>query len=41
MMRDAGHDRLLAEGAAAVVHDVPARRQGVTPAEAAARFSFR
>ncbi|MFE2347860.1 AAA family ATPase [Kitasatospora cineracea] len=39
MSRDAGADRLRAEGAAAV-HDVPGRRDGVTPAEAAARFAF-
>lgn len=39
MSRDAGADRLRAEGAAAV-HDVPGRRDGVTPAEAAARFVF-
>ncbi|MFI1522202.1 AAA family ATPase [Kitasatospora cineracea] len=39
MSRDAGPDRLRAEGAAAV-HDVPGRRDGVTPAEAAARFAF-
>ncbi|MFD0421417.1 AAA family ATPase [Streptomyces parvus] len=37
MSRDAGVDRLRSEGAAAV-HDVPGRRQSVTPAEAAARF---
>ncbi|MEU5966551.1 ATP-binding protein [Streptomyces globisporus] len=37
--RDAGADRLRAEGAAAV-HDVLGRGQGVTPAEAAARFAF-
>ncbi|MFF2130147.1 AAA family ATPase [Streptomyces olivochromogenes] len=40
MMRDAGTDQLRSEGAAAV-HDVPGRRQGVTPIEAAERFSFR
>ncbi|MEU6106383.1 AAA family ATPase [Streptomyces flaveolus] len=40
MMRDASTDQLRSEGAAAV-HDVPGRRQGVTPAEAAERFSFR
>ncbi|TYR64514.1 ATP-binding protein [Streptomyces parvus] len=39
MSRDAGADRLRAEGAAAV-HDVPGRRQSVTPAEAATRFTF-
>jgi len=39
MARNAGADRLRAEGATAV-HDVPGRRQGATPAEAAARFSF-
>jgi predicted kinase len=39
MMRDASADQLRAEGAAAV-HDVPGRRQGVTPAEAADRFFF-
>ncbi|MFC8656887.1 AAA family ATPase [Streptomyces parvus] len=39
MSRDAGADRLRDEGAAAV-HDVPGRRQTVTPAEAAARFTF-
>ncbi|MEV5657538.1 ATP-binding protein [Streptomyces sp. NPDC052291] len=39
MTRDAGADRLRAEGAAAV-HDVPGRRQGTTPAQAAAYFSF-
>ncbi|MDI5969623.1 ATP-binding protein [Streptomyces sp. SL13] len=39
MRRDAGADQLRSEGAAAV-HDVPGRRQGVTPAEAAARFFF-
>ncbi|MEU3053917.1 ATP-binding protein [Streptomyces griseus] len=39
MSRDAGADRLRSEGAAAV-HDVPGRRQSVTPAEAAARFAF-
>ncbi|OKI70947.1 hypothetical protein AMK14_14605 [Streptomyces sp. TSRI0445] len=39
MSRDAGADRLRAEGAAAV-HDVLGRGQGVTPAEAAARFAF-
>ncbi len=37
MSRDAGADRLRSEGAAAV-HDVPGRRQSVTPAEAAASF---
>lgn len=40
MTRDAGTDQLRSEGAAAV-HDVPGRGQGVTPAEAAERFSFR
>ncbi|WP_435239668.1 AAA family ATPase [Streptomyces sp. YPW6] len=39
MGRDAGADRLRAEGAAAV-HDVPGRREAVTPAGAAARFTF-
>lgn len=39
MMRDASADQLRSEGAAAV-HDVPGRRQGVTPAEATERFSF-
>jgi predicted kinase len=39
MMRDASADQLRGEGAAAV-HDVPGRRQGVTPAEAAERFFF-
>ncbi|MGW4629371.1 AAA family ATPase [Streptomyces rubiginosohelvolus] len=39
MSRDAGADRLRNEGAAAV-HDVPGRRQSVTSAEAAARFTF-
>ncbi|MEU3318931.1 ATP-binding protein [Streptomyces sp. NPDC006785] len=39
MSRDAGADRLRAEGAAAV-HDVPGRREAVTPAGAAARFTF-
>ncbi|MDW4917457.1 ATP-binding protein [Streptomyces californicus] len=37
MSRDAGADRLRSEGADAV-HEVPGRRQSVTPAEAAARF---
>ncbi|QKG24523.1 bis(5'-nucleosyl)-tetraphosphatase (symmetrical) [Actinomadura verrucosospora] len=39
MTRDAGADRLRAEGATSV-HDVPGRRQAVTPTEAAAHFSF-
>ncbi|WP_448320092.1 AAA family ATPase [Streptomyces sp. CO7] len=39
MARHAGADQLRSEGAHAV-HDVPGRRQGATPAEAAARFSF-
>ncbi|MET8468937.1 ATP-binding protein [Streptomyces sp. NPDC006422] len=39
MARDAGSDRLRAEGAIAV-HDVPGRREATTPAEAAALFSF-
>ncbi|MEU9095801.1 AAA family ATPase [Streptomyces sp. NPDC087901] len=39
MVRDASADQLRSEGAAAV-HDVPGRRQGVAPAEAAERFSF-
>jgi RimJ/RimL family protein N-acetyltransferase/predicted kinase len=39
MARQAGADQLRSEGAHAV-HDVPGRRQGATPAEAAARFPF-
>lgn len=39
MARHAGAGQLLSEGAHAV-HDVPGRRQGATPAEAAASFSF-
>lgn len=39
MARHADVVRLRSEGAHAV-HDVPGRRQGTTPAEAAARFSF-
>ncbi|MFF4799822.1 AAA family ATPase [Streptomyces sp. NPDC001351] len=39
MVRHAGADRLRSEGADAV-HDVPGRPQGVTPAQAAACFSF-
>ncbi|TWF73297.1 ATP-binding protein [Kitasatospora viridis] len=39
MARHAGPGRLRAEGASAV-HDVPGSRQGSTPAQAAARFSF-
>lgn len=39
MMRHARADQLRSEGAAAV-HDVPGRRQGVTPTEAAERFAF-
>ncbi|WP_329286814.1 ATP-binding protein [Streptomyces sp. NBC_00691] len=39
MARDAGADQLRSEGAT-TVHDVPGRRQGTTPSEAAARFSF-
>ncbi|MEV4867585.1 AAA family ATPase [Streptomyces syringium] len=39
MARHAGAGQLRSEGAH-VVHDVPGRRQGATPAEAAARFSF-
>ncbi|WP_203593093.1 ATP-binding protein [Streptomyces sp. SID9124] len=39
MTRDAGADRLRSEGAAGV-HDVPGRRRGTTPAQAAAYFSF-
>ncbi|RPK36841.1 ATP-binding protein [Streptomyces sp. ADI93-02] len=39
MARHGGADQLYSEGAHAV-HDVPGRGQGVTPAEAAARFSF-
>lgn len=35
----AGADQLRSEGANAV-HDVPGRRQGATPAQAAAHFSF-
>jgi hypothetical protein len=40
MMRGASADQLRSEGAAAV-HDVPGRRQGITPTEAAERFFFR
>ena len=40
MDRYATADQLRSEGAAAV-HDVPGRGQATTPAEAAARFSFR
>ncbi|WP_211771016.1 ATP-binding protein [Kutzneria sp. CA-103260] len=39
MARHAGTDQLRSEGANAV-HDVPGRRQGVTPAHAAAHFSI-
>ncbi|MFB6891143.1 AAA family ATPase [Kitasatospora sp. NPDC056327] len=39
MAREGGADRLRSEGATAV-HDVPGCREGVTPAEAATRFSF-
>ncbi|NYV74714.1 ATP-binding protein [Streptomyces sp. UH6] len=39
MARHGGAGQLRSEGAHAV-HDVPGRRQGVTPDEAAARFSF-
>ncbi|WP_042390903.1 ATP-binding protein [Streptacidiphilus melanogenes] len=39
MARHAAADQLRSEGATAV-HDVPGRRQGTTPAEAAARFFF-
>jgi predicted kinase len=39
MTRNASTDQLRFEGAA-IVHDVPGRRQGVTPAEAAAHFTF-
>jgi predicted kinase len=39
MARHAAADQLRSEGATAV-HEVPGRRQGVTPAEAAARFRF-
>ncbi|MFE9427479.1 hypothetical protein ACFYNO_31420 [Kitasatospora sp. NPDC006697] len=39
MSREAGADRLRREGAAAV-YEVPGRREGVTPAEAAERFLF-
>jgi predicted kinase len=39
MARHAGADQLRSEGANAV-HDVPGRRQGATPAQAAAHFSF-
>ncbi|WP_329587234.1 ATP-binding protein [Kitasatospora sp. NBC_01250] len=39
MARHGGADQLRAEGTHAV-HDVPGERQGTTPAEAAARFSF-
>jgi predicted kinase/RimJ/RimL family protein N-acetyltransferase len=39
MARHAGAGQLRSEGAHAV-HDVPGRRQRVTPAEAAARFTF-
>ncbi|MFI8197824.1 AAA family ATPase [Streptomyces sp. NPDC085942] len=39
MSREADADRIRSEGATAV-HDVPGRRQGTSPAAAAARFSF-
>ncbi|MFI9122222.1 AAA family ATPase [Streptomyces bikiniensis] len=39
MAREAGADQLRSEGATAV-HDVPGRREAITPSEAAARFSF-
>ncbi|SEO84231.1 ATP-binding protein [Amycolatopsis saalfeldensis] len=39
MTRDASADQLRSEGAT-TVHDVPGRRQGITPDEAAAHFSF-
>ncbi|WNI20498.1 ATP-binding protein [Streptomyces sp. ITFR-16] len=39
VVREAGLDQLRSEGPAAV-HEIPGRRQGVTPAEAAALFSF-
>jgi predicted kinase len=39
MDQHAGADQLRAEGANAV-HDVPGRRQGATPAQAAAQFSI-
>lgn len=39
MTGTAGADRLRSEGAT-FVHDVPGRRHGATPAEAAARFIF-
>lgn len=39
MTREAGADQLRSEGATAV-HDVPGRREAITPSEAAARFSF-
>ncbi|MFF1922734.1 AAA family ATPase [Streptomyces sp. NPDC058221] len=39
MVREAGADQLRSEGAAAV-HDVPGRREGLTPAAAAGLFSF-
>ncbi|MEV0663708.1 AAA family ATPase [Actinomadura luteofluorescens] len=39
MARGAGADQLRSEGAT-TVHDVPGRRQGSTPAQAAALFSF-
>ncbi|MES9601889.1 AAA family ATPase [Actinomadura verrucosospora] len=39
MARDAGAGQLRSEGAA-TVHDVPGRRQGSTPVQAAALFSF-
>ncbi|MFC0432456.1 ATP-binding protein [Kutzneria buriramensis] len=38
MARHAGAEQLRAEGATAV-HDVPGRRDGVTPAQAAGRFA--
>lgn len=39
MAQDASAERLRSEGAH-TVHDVPGRRQAITPAEAAARFFF-
>ena len=39
MAQDAGADQLRSEGAT-TVHDVPGRRQGSTPVQAAALFSF-
>ncbi|MGW3387108.1 AAA family ATPase [Streptomyces cinereoruber] len=39
MTREAGAEQLRSEGATAV-HDVPGRRETITPSEAAAHFSF-